>query len=182
MIRIRYYIILAILACFAMQSIGAQAVYTKLKDPKDIQTFTEISHSIVCQCGCGFVLSNCPHVECPFGIPVRRFIENRIREGKSTDEILQGLYFGFGPEVMEDPIVKQLQEQGREDLVRGFQSGFTKKISSKTSSPLWYVVFALGAALLIFLGRRFVLKRKSSTDQIVPSKESLQNKFKDLDR
>lgn len=123
----------------------AQEVYTDLTDPQQIRVFTEVSDGLICQCGCHFVLSSCPHVECPWGIPARRFMEIKIQEGMSAKEILAKMETGFGPEIRNYPLIQGLIQGGREELVAEFERGYGPGISAH-ASPFGLV------AILLFTG------------------------------
>lgn len=135
-----------------------QQVFTELREPAQVKTFQEVSEGLVCQCGCNMVLSTCAHVDCPFAIPVRRFLEDRVREGATSAELLQKMEYGFGPEIQKDERVRALAASGRNDLVKGIVHGFGAKISAHTS-PLIPVLFMLGflataLAVIVFWRRR----------------------------
>lgn len=129
----------------ALSPVQAQAVYTQLKDPAQVLVFTNVSRALICGCGCHLVLSTCPHVDCPWGIPARRFIENRVREGMTADQIIEGMVNGFGPAASKDPIVQMLREQGREDFAAKFETGFGPQVLARTGS------FSTGLVFLVFL-------------------------------
>ncbi len=143
--------------------LSAQKVYTDLVKPEQVHKFTEISHSMVCQCGCSFVLNVCPHTECPWGIPARRLIEHLILSGLSTEEILNGFQNGFGPSFPNQSYPKKIAEEGNEVLVRSLVHGYGTKITAKSSLLVPYLL--LGIAILIG-GLIAILwyKRNSSTD------------------
>ncbi len=132
-------------------SVAAQEVYTNLKDPEHIKTFNQVSDSVICQCGCHFILSSCPHVECPWGIPVRRFMENRIREGMNAETIIHKLEHGFGTEYMNDPVIVELENQGRQDLVQKIIQGHGPQIRGTTANwipILLILVFVITGVLI----------------------------------
>ena len=131
----------------------AQAVYTDLTDPAMIQVFHEVSDGLICQCGCHFVLSSCPHVECPWGIPVRRFIEIKILEGMGAEEILAKMETGFGPDIRKYELVQGFLAAGREDIVEGLENGWGPGVSAHASpfGLIGIVVFAGLTAIFLFL-------------------------------
>ncbi|MCR9141561.1 MAG: hypothetical protein NXI24_04855 [bacterium] len=124
----------------------AQEVYTDLTDPEQIRVFTEVSDGLICQCGCHFVLSSCPHVECPWGIPVRRFMEIKIQEGMSAKEILAKMETGFGPEIREYPLVQRYLKEGREDVITGLERGYGPGVSAH-ASPFGLIAILLFTAI-----------------------------------
>ncbi|MCB1317020.1 MAG: hypothetical protein H7A21_14475 [Spirochaetales bacterium] len=128
--------------------IDAQAVYTELENPEQIRTFTRVSNAIVCQCGCNFVLSSCPHVECPWGIPVRRFIEARILMGDDADSIVSGLIHGFGPEIRDMPVIQVLIAQGRSDIAQELEVGYGPEVQAHVSGTSITLALSMGLAVL----------------------------------
>lgn len=161
--------ILLMLAGF--QPLAAQRVYSELTDEAQIRVFTEVSEGLICQCGCRMVLSTCPHVECPWGIPARRFIENRIREGQTADQILNGFENGFGPGVEKDPVIQRLRAQGRGDLVRDFRDGFGAHVRARTGHTVPILLVTLFTLLMFWLGRLWWQRNRSKKQPDGSAKE-----------
>ncbi|MBX7056863.1 MAG: hypothetical protein K1X75_02265 [Leptospirales bacterium] len=134
-----------------LQALRGQNVYTDLTQPAQIRTFNAVSDALICQCGCHFVLSSCPHVECPWGIPVRRFIEDRIRAGLSAEQIVDAMDHGFGAGIRSNVEVQSMIAAGRNDLAEELVRGYGPRIRAHASwTPLLgLVVAALGAAALL---------------------------------
>ncbi len=187
-------LLLALVPTTGFVGTPAQEVYTNLKDREQIKTFTQASEALVCLCGCNLVLSTCPHVECPFGIPVRRFMEARIKEGMTDEQIVQGMQTGFGPKYRNDPLVKALAAQGRKDLVEGLVNGFGDKVSAHTSSlipTIIIVIFSILSVLLViyWLGRRRAGAAAPGSQESAqtskgegPKNESISDAMEKLDR
>ena len=148
-------------------SLSAQKVYTDLIQVDQVHKFTEVSHSMVCQCGCGFVLNVCPHTECPWGIPVRRLIEHLILSGLSIEEILDRFHNGFGPSFPNQSYPKKMAEDGHELLIRSLAQGYGPKITAKSSLLVPYILLII-AVLIGILIAVFWYKRNSLTDSEVP--------------
>lgn len=159
----------------------AQEVYTELKKPEQIKTFNKVSDSVICQCGCHFILSSCPHVECPWGIPVRRFMENRIREGMDAPAIIEGLENGFGKEYLNDPVVYELRSQGREDLVSNIIEGHGPSIRGTTANWIPVLLISVFVITALLIALRYFRKRDPFGD-LSPPEESDSGKDVDLDR
>ena len=150
-----------LLAGVAGTPLFGQQVFTELRDPAQVRAFQHVSNGLICQCGCNLVLSTCAHVDCPFAIPIRRFIEDRIVEGMPADSVLAKMQHGFGPAIKNDPRVSSLGSMGRDDLVNGLVHGFGTKVSAHTSPavPILLVASFSGLAFALFL---FWRKRKRS--------------------
>lgn len=177
--------------CQAWDDTGlrAQSVYTNLQDPAAVAIFTEISESIICQCGCNFILASCPHQECPWGIPARRFIENRIQSGMTAPEILVKLEDGFGESARKDPVMIGLAATGQTQLVDQFVHGYGRKISALSSGFIWPISLAgllLGAYLAFTWWKR---NRRSASSNKVEANlvasdpdQGIDTEFHNLDR
>ncbi|MCE9596919.1 MAG: hypothetical protein K8S54_03040 [Spirochaetia bacterium] len=169
-----------------LSGLQAQAVFTKLKDPDQIKTFTAVSEGLICGCGCHLVLSTCPHVDCPWGIPARRFIENRIREGMNRDQILKGMVSGFGEGARNDAIVQSLIENGRDDLANKFVTGFGPEVLARNTGFSTILVVTLFGIMAVALLAYWLRKRSRMTAASVPAKtvalDSLLERTRDLDK
>ena len=169
----------------------AQRVYSELEADADIQVFTEVSDGLICQCGCRMVLSTCPHVECPWGIPARRFTENRIREGWDADRILNGFVNGFGDVVDRDPVALRLQAAGRADFVAKLRGGFGEEIRARTGHLVPALIVTAFTLLMLWLGVFWWRRNRTSQaaprndgDSAKPSPldEKVRDRIEDLDR
>ncbi|MEQ8350488.1 MAG: hypothetical protein RH862_03335 [Leptospiraceae bacterium] len=188
------FLLLATLS-FLSQPLLAQEVYTNLKDPEQIKVFNEVSDSVICQCGCHFILSSCPHVECPWGIPVRRFMENRIREGMDAETIIYHLEHGFGTKYMDDPVLVELQNQGRSDLVKKIVEGHGSGIRGTTANWIPILLILVFVITGVLIAIRYFRRKDPFGDLSYPEADGGQSgtggeddkdvdldRFKDLDR
>jgi cytochrome c-type biogenesis protein CcmH len=64
---------------------------------------SSVSGKIICQCGCGSVLSECPHQECGWGVPANQFIEEQLAKGKSPAELVQYYVSQYGESILAAP-------------------------------------------------------------------------------
>ena len=159
--------------CFALP-LRSQEVYTNLKDPGHVTEFYKVSNLIICQCDCHYLLSQCPHVDCGFAIPVRRFIESLIREGVEAEAIANGLVHGFGDNMRNDPRILAFVRDGRQDLASGVVNGFGYRISGRSSTPVQMLIIlgfcALAVSLFAYWWRRN--RRRSRAEPVEPAGES----------
>ena len=98
-------------------------------------------------------MSVCPHVECPWGIPARRFIEEKIKQGLSVQQILHGFKNGFGPRIYKEKYTQKLLANGHENLVEELVKGYGPQISAQNSLFLPFILLglaALGGVFLVF--------------------------------
>lgn len=122
----------------------------KLASREHVKTFKEVTRRLNCFCGCHGLVSDCLHVdEHCFAVQTRRFIENRILEGMSAEEIVDGFVHGFEGEHLRDPILQEWARKGRQDLIAGVTDGFGESILHH-DPPSWPVYVSLVAGLLIF--------------------------------
>lgn len=63
-------------------------------------TVGDISQELMCQCGCGLVLANCTHIDCPVGGPMTALIEQRLALGESQAQILELFVGRYGEQVL----------------------------------------------------------------------------------
>ncbi|MEK6725050.1 MAG: cytochrome c-type biogenesis protein CcmH [Deltaproteobacteria bacterium] len=63
----------------------------------------EVEEAIMCQCGCGIVLKHCPHQNCGYAIPARRYIADLVKNGKGKEEIIAIFVKRDGQKVLAAP-------------------------------------------------------------------------------
>ncbi len=63
----------------------------------------EISDQLICQCGCTLVLTNCTHSECMSRDAMLTFIEQKLTEGQSGEQIIQAFVTQYGEQVLSSP-------------------------------------------------------------------------------
>ncbi|MBE9535568.1 MAG: cytochrome c-type biogenesis protein CcmH [Proteobacteria bacterium] len=66
-------------------------------------TQSEIEETLICLCGCGQTIKNCPHQNCGFAIPAKAKIKEYLSEGKTKDEIIDIFVSQNGEEVLAAP-------------------------------------------------------------------------------
>jgi len=64
---------------------------------------SEIEEALICLCGCGQTIKNCPHQNCGFAIPAKAKIEAYLSEGKTKEEIIDIFLSQNGEEVLATP-------------------------------------------------------------------------------
>nr|HNI25699.1 cytochrome C biogenesis protein [Leptospiraceae bacterium] len=77
---------------------------------------------------------------------LKNFIENRIRQGESAEEIIRKMQTGFGEEALKDDIVQKFLSLGSEGMARSIVNGFGEKILAEPE-PIW-INLSIGAAAL----------------------------------
>jgi len=69
----------------------------------DSLTVDEVADELICQCGCGMVLSECNHAVCEWREDMKASIEDQIAEGKSKGQIVQSFVELYGEQVLSSP-------------------------------------------------------------------------------
>lgn len=65
--------------------------------------FERVSDRLICQCGCNYGLSHCPHLECPSAPVLRAAIREKLAQGLSEDQVLKAMVADFGPVILAAP-------------------------------------------------------------------------------
>ena len=123
----------------------AQKTTTNLKDPAQIKSFHEATERIRCICLPSLPIQACSFNMCSASSYLKSFIENRIREGMSSDEIVNKMQNGFGEGILTDSVVKHFVESGNQGMVDSLVYGFGPKILA-TPDSTWinFTLFGLG--------------------------------------
>ena len=69
----------------------------------DSLTVDEVADELICQCGCGMVLSECNHAVCGSREEMKASIADQIDQGKSKGEIVQFFVEAYGEQVLSSP-------------------------------------------------------------------------------
>jgi cytochrome c-type biogenesis protein CcmH/NrfF len=66
--------------------------------------FNKIGHEMICQCGCGQVMLECNHVNCPVSPVMRNELQAQINAGGSDTMVLNWFEAKYGAIVLAAPI------------------------------------------------------------------------------
>src|SRR5660398_325776 len=66
-------------------------------------TLCAVGGRVMCQCGCGLVLANCPHRNCGWGVPAKEFIDGHLASGRSGDELVEYYVAQYGEQIPGSP-------------------------------------------------------------------------------
>jgi cytochrome c-type biogenesis protein CcmH len=69
----------------------------------DKDAYQRVSDRLICQCGCNYGLSHCPHLECPSAPVLRAAIRDKLAQGLSEERVLKAMVADFGPGVLAAP-------------------------------------------------------------------------------
>ncbi len=71
--------------------------------PAEETAFRRVSDRLICQCGCSYGLSNCPHLDCPSAPVLRQAIRDKLAAGLTEEQVLKAMVADFGPAVLGAP-------------------------------------------------------------------------------
>ncbi len=86
--------VLAVAICFSLGATDASA------------RFNNLSHRLMCTCGCAQLLGECNHVGCPESGRMRNELTAAIASGESDQQILDGFAAKYGATVLAAPTTK----------------------------------------------------------------------------
>ncbi len=79
------------------------AVVAQASSPANEAAFRRVSDRLICQCGCNYGLSNCPHLDCPSAPVLRQAIRDKLAAGMNEEQVLKAMVADFGPAVLGAP-------------------------------------------------------------------------------
>lgn len=106
---------------------------------------SSVSDAIICQCGCGAVLTNCPHQECGWGVPAKLFIAEQLANGKTPEELVQYYVSQYGEQALSAP---------------------TKRGFNVAAWVTPFVVMVVGGVAIYFLARLWARPSEDDPDAI----------------
>jgi cytochrome c-type biogenesis protein CcmH len=59
--------------------------------------------NLMCMCGCGQVLVQCNHLNCPSAPPMLKELDDRIASGATDESVIQDFIKGYGVAVLSSP-------------------------------------------------------------------------------
>ena len=102
------------------------------------EAFRRISDKLICQCGCNYGLTNCPHLQCPSAPSLRAKIREKLAAGQSEPQVLEAIVAEFGPAILGAPPAE----------------GF-----NLTAWVMPFVALLLGLGIVVFVARRWYARR-----------------------
>jgi len=69
-------------------------------------TQSAIEERITCQCGCGLTVHTCNHLQCSFGIPVKKDIAASLAAGQTGEQIVDRYVKEYGEKILSSPTTK----------------------------------------------------------------------------
>ena len=69
----------------------------------DEAAFRRVSGRLLCQCGCGYMVLSCNHLDCPSATYIRKTIRTSLAEGKTEEAAFQVIVDQYGPKILPEP-------------------------------------------------------------------------------
>jgi cytochrome c-type biogenesis protein CcmH len=73
------------------------------EDGVDEAAFRRVSNRLLCQCGCGYMVLSCNHLDCPSATYIRRTIRTSLAAGKTEEAAFAIIVDQYGPKVLPEP-------------------------------------------------------------------------------
>ncbi len=129
-------------------------------------TVSEVARELSCRCGCSMTVDGCNHTNCPFAVPARRAIDEKIASGMSKEAIIQSFVAQYGEVVLAAP---------------------TKKGFNLTAWILPFVAILAGAGIVRAVIKRWTRpahepERLDAAEDDVEYRARVERELKDLDR
>lgn len=69
----------------------------------DEAAFRRVSNRLLCQCGCGYMVLSCNHLDCPSATYIRRTIRTVLASGATEEAAFQAIVDQYGPKILPEP-------------------------------------------------------------------------------
>ena len=111
--RASHSLALGVLSCALLMAQGGSGTPDNAPAPSAISpaigagsneaAFRRVSNRLLCQCGCGYMVLSCNHLDCSSATFIRRTIQTQLAAGKSEDAIVDGFIEQYGPRILPEP-------------------------------------------------------------------------------
>jgi cytochrome c-type biogenesis protein CcmH len=62
-----------------------------------------VEERLTCQCGCGLTVHTCNHLQCSFGVPVKKDVADSLAAGQTGEQILARYVAKYGEKILSSP-------------------------------------------------------------------------------
>lgn len=87
----------------ALVALGLLVSGSHLVNAQQTDRAKQVGMKLMCMCGCGQVLVQCNHINCPSSGPMLKELDGRIAGGDSDDLIVQDFVQEYGVQVLSAP-------------------------------------------------------------------------------
>ena len=150
-----------------------QADTHSLTKKEHILVYEEVTAQVRCICLPSLPIKSCSYNNCSVSAYLKMFLENRIVKGESAATILQKMQYGFGEEILDDPVVERFIRDGNQQMVESLVRGFGPKILAEPDSTfinLTIIIAGLISVVMIFM---YLKKRKAALGDTPPASKEL---------
>ena len=119
----------------------APALFARSPASANEEAFRRISDKLICQCGCNYGLTNCPHLQCPSAPGLRAKIREKLAAGQSEPEVLQAIVAEYGLAILGAPPAE----------------GF-----NLTAWVMPFAALLFGLGIVFFVARRWYTRRRTA--------------------
>jgi cytochrome c-type biogenesis protein CcmH/NrfF len=94
-----------------MQCLAVSLLAVVMLGANDVSArFNRLGHNMICECGCGDILLQCNHVNCPVSAPMIRELHEQLASGGSDKAIMGWFATKYGATVMAAPLREGFDE------------------------------------------------------------------------
>lgn len=90
----------------AMAAVTALAMFVTLQPrarAQETDHAKQLGMKLMCMCGCGQVLVQCNHINCPSSAPMLKELDAHIARGENDDLVVQDFVQEYGEAVLSEP-------------------------------------------------------------------------------
>jgi cytochrome c-type biogenesis protein CcmH/NrfF len=174
--NLKFYICITIIQLLFVVPILPQTTTTNttLTEPEQIREFMESTTRLRCICLPSLPLQSCSYNMCVVSSYLKTFIENQIRAGMKSDEIVYKFEHGFGDSILKDPVVEHFAQEGNQRMIQSLIYGFGTGIQAKPDST-WINLSLILLGSLGLIGILYYGLRKKSNLKEQEKKTRFQN-------
>jgi cytochrome c-type biogenesis protein CcmH/NrfF len=66
-------------------------------------TASAVEERLTCQCGCGLTVHTCNHMQCSFGVPVKKDVADSLAAGQTGEQIISRYVAQYGEKILSSP-------------------------------------------------------------------------------
>lgn len=158
-------LISAALAIFMAMPLSAQSAHSRLTDPTLLKRFDNLSHKLMCTCGCNMPLRNCNHTGHCNAWPARDALDKLLMAGMNDEQILEGFRKGFGSIAEKNDAFAMAKSPEYSYMLVQFKDGFGSQIMSIPQSNYLGSFTALGIILCAGFVALFIRSRRKNKNK-----------------